>query len=298
MSILVEAVKAGSLSAAGRKMGMPLATVSRKLSELEAYLKTPLLIRSNRRLTLTDAGRDYLSSVSRILEDISEAERTASGEFSEPKGDLAITAPIVFGRLHVLPVVAAFLKAFPEIRVRLAMSDRVANISEDLIDMAVRIGRLPDSSLMAVKVGTIGQMVVASPDYLKMQGIPLAPRDLAQHDCVNFDGLNAPDIWRFLSGKQEILAPVNARLSVNTAEAAIDAAIASVGLTRVFSYQVANALASGTLVRVMQNFEQADVPVSLVYAGQRKVARKLRAFIDFSAPMLRARLSDRSGSPQ
>jgi DNA-binding transcriptional LysR family regulator len=152
---LVTAVEAGSLSAAARRLGTPLATVSRKVSELEAHLKTRLLTRSSRRLTLTDAGRSYVAACKRILEDVGEAERAASGEYSVPKGDLIITVPIVFGRFHVLPVVADFLKTYPEIDIRMVLADRVVNLLEEHVDVAVRIGELPDGSLVATRVGTI-----------------------------------------------------------------------------------------------------------------------------------------------
>src|SRR5579862_2930808 len=155
MSILVTAVDAGSLSAAARQLGTPLATVSRKVSELEAHLKTRLLNRSSRRLTLTDAGRSYVASCKRILEELEEAERAASGEYSAPKGELIVTAPIVFGRLHVLPIVMAFLKAYPDIDIRLALADRIVNLLEDRVDLAIRIGALPDSALVATRVGAI-----------------------------------------------------------------------------------------------------------------------------------------------
>src|SRR5208283_2092412 len=165
MSILVTAVEAGSLSAAGRRLGMSLATVSRKVSALEAHLKTRLLNRSSRQLTLTDADRSYVAACRRILEDVGEAERAASGEYSAPRGDLIITAPIVFGRLHVLPVVAAFLRAYPDIDIRMLLTDRVVNILEDHVDLAVRISELPDSSLIATRVGTVRRVVCGSPAY-------------------------------------------------------------------------------------------------------------------------------------
>ena len=153
MTTLLAAIDAGSLSAGSRRLGMPLATVSRKVSELESHLKTKLLHRSSRRLSLTDAGRSYVAACRRILDDIGEAERTAAGEYSAPRGGLVITAPVVFGRLHVLPVVLEFLAAYPDIDIRLAMADRVINLHDDQIDLAVRIGDLPDSSLLALRVG-------------------------------------------------------------------------------------------------------------------------------------------------
>ena len=292
MSILVTAVETGSLSAAARRLGTPLTTVSRKVSELETHLKTRLLNRSSRRLILTEAGQSYFAACKRILEDVSEAERAASGEYSAPKGDLIITAPIVFGRLHVLPVVIEFFKAYPEVNIRLVLADRVVNLLEDHLDLAVRIGELPDSSLVATRIGSIRRVVCGSPDYFAERGTPESPNDLGKHDCVAFEGLMSPDTWNFASGKSDVSVAIRSRLIVNTAEAAIDAAIAGIGLTRVLSYQVASAVRAGALNIVLQKFESAPSPVSLVYAGGQLLPLKLRAFLDFAAPRLRSRLLD------
>src|SRR5215831_12616876 len=201
MATLLAAVDAGSLSGASRKLGMPLATVSRKVSELEAHLKTRLLMRSSRRLTLTDAGRAYVEACKRILEDVGDAERAASGEYRAPKGDLVITAPIVFGRLHVLPVVIEFLRAYEEVDIRLALADHVVNILEDRIDLAVRISDLPDSSLVARRVGTIRRVVCGSPAYFAERGTPKTPQELAAHDCITFLGQSSSERWMFTSGQ-------------------------------------------------------------------------------------------------
>jgi len=297
MSILVAAAEAGSLSAAARRLGTPLTTVSRKVSELEAYLKTTLLNRSSRRLTLTDAGRSYVADCKRILEDVREAERAASGEYSAPKGDLIITAPIVFGRVHVLPVVAAFLKAHPHIDIRIVLADRMVNLLEEHIDLAVRIGELPDSSLVATRVGAIRRVVCGSPAYFAAQGTPKSPGELAAHDCVTFEGLMSPHTWTFRMGKADMPVTIRSRLIVNTAEAAIDAAIAGVGITRVLSYQVANAMRAGALALALEEFEPVPWPVSLVYAGQRLLPLKLRAFLDFAAPRLKAGALSGAGRP-
>jgi DNA-binding transcriptional LysR family regulator len=291
MSTLLAAVEAGSLSAASRKLGMPLATVSRKVSELEAHLRTQLVIRTSRRLTLTDVGRSYIAACKRILQEIGEAEHAAAGEYIAPRGDLMITAPIVFGRLHVLPVALEFLKAYPDIDIRVALADRVVNLQEDDVDLAVRIGELPDSSLVATRVSSIRRVVCGSPAYFAERGMPKSPGDLGAHDCITFDGLMSPDGWKFPMGKSMVSVAIRSRLIVNTAEAAIDAAIAAVGVTRVLSYQVASALRSGTLALALRKFEPAPWPVSLVYAGQRLLPLKLRAFLDFAAPRLKARLA-------
>ena len=291
MSALLAAVDAGSLSGASRKLGMPLATVSRKVSELETHLRTRLVTRTSRRLILTDAGRSYVAACKRILDDVREAERAAAGEYSAPKGELIITAPIVFGRLHVLPVVLKFLNTYPEIDVRLTLADRVVNLQEDHVDLAVRIGELPDSSLVAMRVGSIGRVVCGSPAYFAERGTPKRPNELSKHDCITFNGLTSPEAWIFLSGKGTISVAVHSRLIVNTAEAAIDAAITGLGITRVLSYQVADALRTGALLLALREFEPPPVPVSLVHAGQGRLALKLRAILDFAAPRLRARLS-------
>ncbi|RVD58104.1 LysR family transcriptional regulator [Mesorhizobium sp. M7A.F.Ca.ET.027.03.2.1] len=291
MSLFVAAVEAGSLSAASRRFGIPLATVSRKISDLERHLNTRLLNRSTRRLTPTDAGQTYLAACRRILDDVGEAERTAAGEYSAPTGELAITAPVVFGRLHVLPVVTGFLAAYPDVDIRLTLADRITQLVEDHFDLAIRIGQLPDSSLVAIGVGAIRRVVCASPAYLAEHGTPTAPADLETHDCITFEGLASAASWSFIRGKAEIPVRVRSRLQVNTAEAAIDAAIAGVGLTRVLSYQIEAALRSGTLRILLQEFEPAPWPVSLVHAGHGLLPVKLRAFLDFAAPRLKERLA-------
>jgi len=296
MAVLLAAVDAGSLSAAARRLGLPLATVSRRVAELEAHLGARLLTRSSRRLTLTDAGRSYAAAAKRILEEVGEAERAAAGEYSAPKGELIVTAPIVFGRLHVLPVVMDFLRAYPEIAVRLVQVDRVIDLQENHVDLAVRIAELPDSSLIALRVGSIRRVVCASPDYFAARGTPRRPADLAAHDCVTFEGPIAPDIWAFASGETAATIPIRPRLIVNTAEAAVDAAVAGLGVTRVLSYQAAEALSAGTLALALQDFEPPPSPVSLVYAGQGLLPQKLRAFLDFAAPRLKARLAALPGS--
>lgn len=291
MSILVAASEAGSLSAAARRLGIPLTNVSRKVSELEAYLKTGLLNRSSRRLTLTDAGRSYVADCKRILELVGEAERAATGEYGAPKGDLVITAPIVFGRLHVLPVVTEFLKAYPDIDVRLVFADRIVNLFEEQIDLAVRIGDLPDSSLIATRIGTIRHVVCGGSGYFAARGMPDTPDELERHDCITFEGLISPSVWPFAFGKTIKSVPVHSRLIVNTAEAAISAAAAGVGITRVLSYQVAEEIRGNQLVLALRDFEPAPWPVSLVYPSQRLLPSKVRVFLDYAVPRLKAALS-------
>lgn len=291
MTTLIAAVEGGSLSAASRALKMPLATVSRKVSELEAHLKTRLVNRTSRRLTLTDAGRSYVAASKRILENIDEAERAAAGEYLAPRGDLVIGAPVVFGRLHVLPLVTGFLKAYPDIDARLTLADRVVNLQDEGVDLALRIGELPDSNLIATRVGAIRQIVCANPAFCREHGTPKTPADLTRLPCITFEGMTSQRVWKFPANGKSASVPIRSRLVVNNAEAAVDAATASVGITRVLSYQAAGALRAGKLLRVLKKFEPAALPVNLVYAGQGRVPIKLRAFIDYAAPRLREKLS-------
>lgn len=288
MATLPAAVEAGSLSAASRRLGVPLATVSRRVSDLEAHLRTKLLVRTSRRLELTDAGRSYIIACRSVLTAVDEAERAAAGEYAVPKGEIVIATPIVFGRLHVLPVIVAFLDAFPDITVRLVQSDRIANFIEDRVDVAVRIGALPDSSLIATKLGSVRRVVCASPSYLEGHTPePSQPADLADHVCISFEGLTSPLQWTFRSGASDLQVAIRSRLVVNTAEAAIDAAIAGLGITRVLSYQVADAVRAGTLRIILGAFEPEPMPVHLVYADQGLVPLKTRAFVEFAKERLR-----------
>ncbi len=293
MAIFVAAVETGSLSAAGRRLGAPLATVSRKISDLESHLKTRLLIRSTRKLSLTDAGAAYLAAARRILDQVEEAERLAAGEYATPQGELILAAPIVFGRLHVLPLVNAFLQQFPAIRVRLELSDRNTDLIEDHIDVAVRIGRLPDSTMVATRVGAVRNVVCASPAYLAAHGTPRTAADLAGLDAVTFDALGGPNAWVFRKGRDPSAPadPIRTRLSVTTAEAALDAAIAGVGVTRVLSYQAAAAVAEGRLQIILSDFEGDKLDVNLIHSGQGRIPLKTRAFLDMAAPRLRQALS-------
>jgi DNA-binding transcriptional LysR family regulator len=292
MSVLVAAVEAGSLSAAGRRLGVPLATISRKVSELETHLNARLLVRSARGLRLTEAGSAYLAAAKAILADVREAERAAGGEYAAPTGELVVAAPIVFGRLHVLPVVADFLAAYPDVDLRLALSDRAVHLVEERIDVAIRLGDLPDSQLTARRIGSVRQVVCASPAYLAAHGPPKTPDDLSGRACITFEGLLSPDHWRFGRGAHAAEVRVRSRLVVSTAEAAIDAAIAGIGLTRVLSYQVAEPVRGGALAVALEAFEPEPWPAHMVYNGHARLPLKLRAFLDFAAPRLRQRLAD------
>ncbi len=294
MSVLLAAVESGSLSKASRELRLPLATVSRKVAELEAHLKATLLIRSAKGLELTPAGRSYVTAAKSILEQLTEAERAAAGEYIEPKGDLVVTAPIMFGRMHVLPVVTRFLEAFSEVSVGLVMTDRVAHFLEDQVDIALRIGHLPDSSLIATRVGAVRHVVCASPEYLAANGVPVTLDDLAKHRVVSFQSVSALSTWNFEQGGTETVVSFRSRLSVNTIDAAIDAALSGAGLVRAVSYQIADHVRAGRLAVVLEAFEPQLRPVHLVYDSQNRLPLKLRAFVDFVVPRLRERLANAS----
>jgi len=286
MTILLAAVDTGSLSGASRHLRIPLATVSRRVAELEEHLKVRLLHRGHRKVVLTDAGRSYVDSSRRIMEEIAEIERTASGEYRAPQGELIITAPAVLGRTHVLPVVAEFQRAFPDIRVRLQLMDRYVNLVEEHVDVAVRIGELADSSMIATRLGLIHRVLCASPAYLKARGVPKEPADLASHDCVTFDLANT---WEFRRNGATQTIDVPSRLAVNLGEVAAAAAVAGAGISRVLSYLIEDLLKSRSLVTLLDAYEPSSMPVSIIYPGRRPVPLKLRAFLDFAVPRLRKR---------
>jgi DNA-binding transcriptional LysR family regulator len=283
MSMLLAVVDNGSFSAAGRKLHVPVATLTRKVSELEALVGARLLIRSTRKLTLTDAGIGYVASARRIVEQVEEAGRQAAGEFIVPKGELVVSAPITFGRLHVLPVVAAFLAEFPEINIRLLLSDRNVDLVDDRVDLAVRIGELPDSEMIATRIGSMRTVVCASPTLLKLHGTPTRPEDLLRFPCVAFDGPAPSAGWRF--GSTELA--MKPRLSVTTVDAAAHAAIANVGVTRLLYYQVVGPVREGKLNVILEASEPKAAPVHLLHSARGQMPVKMRRFLDFAVPRLR-----------
>lgn len=290
MAILLKVVERGSLSAAAKQLDVPLATVSRRISELEAHLQTRMLHRSSRRLSLTDAGRLYVEACKGILDQVEEAERAAMGVYKDPKGRLTVTAPLVFGRVHMIPIVADFLREYPEIDLKLLLADRLVDLLEADVDVALRIGDLQDSSLIASRVGLVRRVTCASPAYLARRGRPERPEDLQGHECVTFDNLASPSAWRFASGSDELLVPVHSRLTVSTAEAAVDAALSGIGIARLLSYQVAEAKRAGRLDLILEDYELQPWPISFVYAEQQLLPKKIRAFLDFATPRLKDRL--------
>lgn len=290
MSILIDVVETGSFSAAARRSRVPLTTVARKISNLEAVLGAELLVRTTRKLSLTDAGATYLAAARRILDQVDEVEREVAGEFTAPKGDLTITAPVQFGQIHVLPIVTDFLAAFPEINIKLLLLDRNVQLAEDQVDMAVRIARLPDSALISTTIGEMRTVVCASPELLAIHGTPQTMDDLQNMPCITFDGPGPLAGWRFSDPKtrKSLLVPVKTRLSVTTAEAAVRASLRHVGVTRLLHYQVADAVQARSLQIVLERFEPEPAPVSLVHSERGQMPIKMRRFMDFAVPRLRS----------
>lgn len=291
MSVLLSAVDTGSLSKASRSLGLPLATVSRKVAELENHLKATLLVRSAKGLELTSAGRSYVTAAKSILEQLTEAERSAAGEYSAPRGELVVTAPVMFGRLHVLPVLTRFLEAYPEVAAALVMTDRVTHFLDDQVDVALRIGALPDSSLIAVRLGMVRHVICASPEYLAQNGIPATLDDLTRHSAISFQSVSALSRWDLQADGVEVVASFRSRLSVNAVDAAIEAALLGAGLVHAVDYQVADHVRSGKLTILLDSFAPRPRPVHLVYDKQNRLPLKLRAFVDFVVPQLRERIA-------
>ncbi len=280
----------GGFSAASRRLGMPLPTISRKVSELEAHLGARLLVRSTRKVTLTETGQQFLITCRRVLGELGEAEKLASGEYRAPRGELVVSAPTGLGSAYISPIVTEFLIAYPDIDIDLRLSDRITNLVDEQVDVAVRIAHLPDSSLIALKAGVIRHVVCASPAYLLDRGEPETIADLSRHACVTFTALEAPREWIFRERGQTTRIAIKSRLSVSSASAAVEAATSGLGVSRLLCYQAAPALAEKRLRLVLRRFEPEPLPVSLVYPSGRLVPQKLRAFTDFVMPRLKQKL--------
>ncbi|MBV9559885.1 MAG: LysR family transcriptional regulator [Bradyrhizobium sp.] len=265
---------------AARKLRLSPSGVTRLVAALEDHLGVRLLQRTTRKVALTDAGARYLERARRILADVEEAEIAAESERTQPAGRLVVSAPVGFGRLHVGPVVTAYLKKYPEVSCELRLQDRVVSLVEDGVDLAVRIGELADSAIVARHVGEMRRIVVASPAYLAARGEPNTPAALAAHDTIQFGANAVTAEWRFVSDGEELRADIAPRFVTNVADAAIQYAEAGGGLTRVLAYQAAEAIRRGRLRIVLQRFEQKPLPIHMVYPTSRLLSAKVRAFID------------------
>ena len=268
---------------AARKLGLSPSGVTRLIAALEDRLGARLLQRTTRSVTLTDAGARYLERVRRILADVEEAESSAEGERTRPIGRLVVSAPIGFGRLHVSPVMSLYLARHGEVTAELRLTDRMVNLVEDGVDLAVRIGHLPDSTLVARHVGEMRRIVVASHAYLKRRGEPKAPEAIASHDTIQFGAATAAPEWHFVEQGRDIRVVCAPRFTTNSADAAIQYAGQGGGLTRVLADQAAEAIKAGQLKVVLEKFEPPALPIHIVYPTSRLLSAKVRAFIDLVA---------------
>lgn len=290
MSTFVRIVEAGSLTGAASRLDVSLTAVVRTLATLEEALGVRLLNRTTRRIALTDEGREYFERCRRLLADLEEAESALTDRRLVPAGRLAITAPVMFGRLHVAPVLTDFLAAYPEMRAELLLLDRVIDLLEEGIDLAVRIGPLPDSSLVAIPLGTTPRVICASPAYLASYGTPGHPRELAGHRAIRFSGLNAGSEWHFSRGGESERVSIGDVFVANQVDVALDACRKGLGCGRFLGYQVRDLEAGGELLRILPDWQPEPVQVNLVYLHSRLLSPRIRAFVDWATPRLRQRL--------
>ncbi|MGH7818791.1 MAG: LysR family transcriptional regulator [Candidatus Binatia bacterium] len=290
MTTFVRIVDRGTMTGAARSLGTSLPSVVRTLAALERFLGVRLLNRTTRRIQLTEEGRVYLERCRRIVEEVEEADRSMSARRATPSGNVAVTAPVLFGRMHVAPIVAGFLAEHPEVRVELMLQDRIVNLLEENLDVAVRIGPLADSSLVAVPVGHVRRIVCASPRLLRRTGGPKHPSDLAGRPCIGFTGLGGEE-WSFRADGRAIAVRVKGPLSSNHADVALDACAGGLGYGRFLSYQAMPLVKRGKLRIVLAGFEPPPIPVSIVVPHARLLPVRVRAFVDWSAARLRRALA-------
>ena len=287
MSAFLAVVDTEGFSSAARKLNVSPSVVTRAVTELEERLGTRLLTRTTRFVRLTEAGGIYAESCRRILADIEEADSAATGTHAAPRGQLTVTSSVNFGRMHVAPVVRDYLSQYPEVDIHCWFMDRVVNLVDEGADVAVRIGELPDSSLQAIRVGRVRQVLCAAPDYLERHGTPRRPEELADHVVVTATGITPTPELRFREGDKPLLVRLQPRMMTTTNESAADAATAGFGITRLPLYQIAQAVREGTLRLVLEEFERPAVPIHVVHREGRHATRKVRAFIDMAVDALR-----------
>jgi DNA-binding transcriptional LysR family regulator len=287
MRVFVKVADAGGFAGAARQLGMSPPAVTRAIAALEETIGTRLLVRTTRSVKLTEAGGHYLEDCRRILSDITEAEAAAAGSYATPTGTLTVTAPVLFGQIYVMPILTAYLDMHPAVTGRVLLLDRVTNLIDEGMDVAVRIGHLPDSGYSAVRVGSVRRVVCGAPAYIAKHGAPSSPTDLTRHRIITPTGASETTEWHF-GREQKTSVSVRPRLFCNTNEAAISAAISGWGLTRVLSYQVGPALADGRLQTLLGEFEEEPLPIHIVHPEGRRVSAKVRSFVDFAAAKLRA----------
>ncbi len=284
MTVFVAVAEEQGFAAAARRLGFSAPAVTRAVAALEESLGVKLLNRTTRYVRATEAGLRYLEDARRIIQQVQAADEAATGINSEPRGHLAITAPVMFGRLFVMPGIVDYLQRYPDTQVDAVFLDRVVNLLDEGLDVGIRIGELADSSMRALSVGSVRHIVCASPDYIKRCGLPQTPQDLLQHTLISSSAAHSLTDWRFANQSLRI----KPRLTVTSNDGAIEAAREGLGITRLLSYQVAASLAAGELKILLENFEPAPLPVSIVHREGRFASSKVRSFIDLMAARLRA----------
>jgi DNA-binding transcriptional LysR family regulator len=290
METFAAVADAGSFSGAADRMRMSAPAITRAISSLEDRLGVQLITRTTRRLNLTDEGVQFLDHTRRILLEIDHAEKDAVGETGIAQGHLTITASVTFGRFVITPLVRGFLQAYPKITATVTGLDRVANMVDEGIDVALRIGELPDSSLVARRVGFVRRLYVASPDYLARRGTPEHPNDLKHHSIIGFGGIAPTHEWHYKSATTKGQVTLSPRLEVNDASSALDTALAGEGITRAMSYLTCEHIRQGKLVSILNTYTNDEIPVHIVFPQARLMSPKLRAFLDFSADRLKEQL--------
>jgi DNA-binding transcriptional LysR family regulator len=295
LSAFVAVADLKSFAAAARKLGLSASTATRLVAALEERIGLRLLQRTTRSVSLTDAGARYLERARRIMADLEEADGAAQAERSTPTGRFVVSAPLSFGRLHVSPLMCAYLERYPDIVGALQLTDRMVNLVEDGIDLAVRIGNLPDSSLIARHFGETRRIVVASPLYLAHYGEPRDPAELASHRIIHFAALGGASDWRFARKGRDERTAIAPHYVTNSADAAVWHAARGGGLAMVLAYQAADELRAGRLKIVLRDFEPAPLPIQIVYPAARLLSAKVRAFVDLAAELADWRFSDFAG---
>ncbi|WP_271008183.1 LysR family transcriptional regulator [Paucibacter sp. B51] len=288
INVFVAVVDANGFAGAARKLNISPPAVTRAISELEAHLGVRLLTRTTRVVRVTEAGARYVEDCRRILAELAEADESVSGLHAAPRGRLTLTAPVLFGALFVTPIVTEYLQRYPEVTASCWFLDRVVNMVDEGVDIAVRIGELPDSSLQAIRVGRVRRVICAAPSYLKRHGAPQTPDDLTAHTIVSASGVTPTPEWRLVENGAPKLVKLQPRMSTTTNDSAVAAAVAGFGLTRLMSYQVAEHVQAGRLQIVLSEFETAPLPVHLVHREGRHASQKARAFLDLAIERLRA----------
>ena len=287
INVFVAVVDTNGFAGAARKLNMSPPAVTRAINELEVHLGLQLLTRTTRTVRVTDAGERYVQDCKRILAEMLEADESVTGMHSSPRGRLTITAPVLFGGMYVTPVVTEYLTRYPEVSASCLFLDRVVNLLDEGVDVAVRIGELPDSSMQAIRVGQVRRVICAAPDYLAKNGIPLAPEDLQRHTIVSASGVTPNPVWKLVENGELKSIKLDARMITSTNDSAVAAAANGFGLTRLLSYQVAEHLRTGRLKTVLPEFEPPALPVHVVHREGRHAPQRVRAFIDLAIERLR-----------